>query len=74
MLSSFSMLPDSPDYTFSMVSEPDEPQSLRFPLYCRLSGRLKSHLQTRLRTRLGPWGGPPDLAFFPIFANWVEVI
>ena len=54
---------DSPDCTFSMVSEPEEPETIRFPIYFRLSGRLESRVQTRLRTRLGLRGGPPDLTF-----------
>ena len=54
---------DSPDITFSLVSEPDVRLRLRFPLFCSLSGRLKSRLGTRLGTRLGPRGGPSDATF-----------
>ena len=55
--------PDSPDCTFSMVSEPEEPKTVRFPRYVRLSGRLKSRLGTRLGTRLGPRRGASGLTF-----------
>ena len=35
---------DSPDTTFSLVSEPDMRLTLRFPLFVGLSGRLKLSL------------------------------
>ena len=50
---------DSPDITFSLVSEPDMRLTLRFPLFVGLSGRLKS----RLGTRLGPRRGASGLTF-----------
>ena len=36
-----------------MVSEPEEPEIIRFPLYFRFSGRRKSRLRARLRPRRG---------------------
>ena len=61
--------PDSPDSTFSMVSEPEEPETLCFPLYVRLPGGLKSRLRTRLGTRLGPRRGASGLTFSLFFVN-----
>ena len=48
---------DSPDITFSLVSEPDMRLTLRFPLFVGLPGRLKSRRETRLETRLEPRRG-----------------
>ena len=55
--------PDGPR-TVSEPEEPEEPKTLRFPLYFRFSGRLKSRLGTCLYlvgTRLGHQGDPSDL-------------
>lgn len=61
--------PDSPDCTFSLVSEPEEPKTTLFPLYLSLLRAPEKPLRHPPRNPPRTLGRSVRQCIFPIFVN-----